>query len=729
MNDKCQEPDCTGTYAADGFCDECGAQRSAAPAVLSASTQPATSSSRASQRTGTSSSRSTGRRTARGGLGAGMVDVPPVPLRDPASAVMAHPEVPEKRRFCGRCESPVGRSRDGKPGRTEGFCPSCRTPFSFEPRLKGGDRVGGRYEVLGCLAHGGLGWIYLARDTNVSDTVADRWVVLKGLIDTGDPDAALAAIAERRFLVSVSHPNIVTIHDLVEHPDPKTGVPVSYIVMEYIGGRSLRDVALDHRRAAGGPLPLPQVLAYALEVLPALGYLHGRDLIYCDFKPDNVIQAEEQLKLIDLGGVRRADDQESAIYGTPGYKAPEIGVEAPDVSTDLYTVGRSMAVLSFDFSGFTSTYEYSLPPVSAVPLFAQEESYHRLLRRTTHSDPARRFGSAADLVDQVTGVLREVLSAADGQARAALSTYFTPERRTFGTDDPSDGDASGVPIDLGAGALLPSPEPASLLAALPLPLPDPGDPSTPLLAALVGAEPADVVRALGDQDLPGISAKLALALARTEAGDPATARAELDALDPLEWRVPYYRGLIALAARDIAAAVREFDAVYDAVPGEPAVRLALGVAVELAGDAGAAARRYERVWRVDRSFVSAAFGLARARVALGQRTLALSTLDEVPENSSHRVAAQLAAVRIELSGGDTVAAGRRLAAVRLDPYNRARWQVALLQSTLDKKPRADREVRVALEKAYREFAAQVQDRPARIELVDRANAVRPRTWV
>ena len=64
--------------------------------------------------------------------------------------------------------------------------------------------------------------------------------------------------------------------------------------------------------------------AYALEGLRALGYLHGLGLLYCDFKPDNVIQSEEQLKLIDLGGVRRADDASSAIYGTVGYQAPEI---------------------------------------------------------------------------------------------------------------------------------------------------------------------------------------------------------------------------------------------------------------------------------------------------------------------------------------------------------------------------------------------------------------------
>ena len=67
----------------------------------------------------------------------------------------------------------------------------CGRGYSFSPKLAAGDLVAGQYQVVGCLAHGGLGWIYLARDRNVSD----RWVVLKGLLDSGDTDAMSAAVA------------------------------------------------------------------------------------------------------------------------------------------------------------------------------------------------------------------------------------------------------------------------------------------------------------------------------------------------------------------------------------------------------------------------------------------------------------------------------------------------------------------------------------------------------
>ena len=356
MTSTCDRPGCTGTIAPDGYCDECGHKASATqPASVA---QPPASVAQPPVSVATSayggltvaglgrttgSGRVTGTRTGTGGrgrLGASLVVVPPVPLRDPTTAVMVDPQVPESQRYCGKCGEPVGRGRAGKPGRVDGFCPKDRTPFSFRPRLSPGELVDDRYEILGALAHGGLGWIYLARDRNISESGADRWVVLKGLISTGDADAMASAMAERRFLVEVDHPNIVKIHDIAQHTDAKTGEVVAYIVMEYVGGRSLKDLALSSKGPDGrrAPLPLDHVLAYGIEVLPALGYLHDRGLLFCDFKPDNVIHAEEQLKLIDLGAVRRADDHDSALWGTPGYQAPELAKQArrsPPTSTPL----------------------------------------------------------------------------------------------------------------------------------------------------------------------------------------------------------------------------------------------------------------------------------------------------------------------------------------------------------------------------------------------------------
>src|SRR3712207_3028495 len=93
--------------------------------------------------------------------------------------------------------------------------------------------------------------------------------------------------------------------------------------MEYVGGTSLKSLLKDRMRANGGrydPIPVDQAIAYVVEILPAFGYLHDLGLLYCDFKPDNIIQVGDAVKLIDLGGVRRIDDLDSAIYGTVGYQ-------------------------------------------------------------------------------------------------------------------------------------------------------------------------------------------------------------------------------------------------------------------------------------------------------------------------------------------------------------------------------------------------------------------------
>ncbi|WP_289625026.1 serine/threonine protein kinase, partial [Mycobacterium kiyosense] len=145
-------------------------------------------------------------------LGGGLVEIPRVPDIDPLTALMKNPVVPESKRFCWNCGRPVGRSGPEEKGASEGWCPYCGSPYSFVPQLNPGDIVAGQYEVKGCIAHGGLGWVYLAVDHNVND----RPVVLKGLVHSGDAEAQAIAMAERQFLAEVVHPSIVQIFNFVE---------------------------------------------------------------------------------------------------------------------------------------------------------------------------------------------------------------------------------------------------------------------------------------------------------------------------------------------------------------------------------------------------------------------------------------------------------------------------------------------------------------------------------
>ncbi|WMD08799.1 serine/threonine-protein kinase [Streptomyces sp. FXY-T5] len=723
----------------------------------------------------------------RGRLGAGLVQVPPIPRPDPREMVLDNPEVPERKRFCSRsdCGAQVGRARGDRPGRTEGFCTKCGHPYSFVPKLKAGDVVHGQYEVVGCLAHGGLGWIYLAVDRAVSD----RWVVLKGLLDTGDQDAMAAAISERRFLAEIEHANIVRIYNFVEHLDQRTGSLDGYIVMEYVGGKSLKEIANARRTAQGrrDPLPVEQACAYGIEALEALGHLHSRNLLYCDFKVDNAIQTEDQLKLIDMGAVRRMDDEESAIYGTVGYQAPEVAEVGPSVASDLYTVARTLAVMTFDFQGYTNVYVDSLPDPDHIEVFRQYESFYRLLVRATDPDPARRFASAQEMTEQLTGVLREVVSLQTGRARPALSTLFGPELRVTDTElfPRLDGEVSrlgarvvrpraraGAPAALpqqrsesSHGLVRPVDTPAAAFA-LPVPRVDPTDPNAGFLAGLMTSAPAELLGALAAAPAPSIETRLRQIRAWLETGEPAAALQALVALEgerPDDWRVVWYRGVAALVTGDDEGAALAFDAIYDAFPGEIAPKLALGLCAEVLGQLDNAAEYYRLVWSTDPSYVSAAFGLARVQLATGDRRGAVRTLESVPESSIHYTAARVAAVRARLRQRTATAADapfledltaaaaqvEALEAYGLDPARREQLSAEVLGCALDwvlsggqgsAPPAAggrtllgsgldERGLRFGLERSYRMLARLARGGEERIDLVERANRYRPRTWV
>ncbi|MEU7206954.1 tetratricopeptide repeat protein [Streptomyces sp. NPDC044989] len=783
--------------------------------------------------------------TGRGRLGVGLVEVPAVPRPDPREMVMDRPEVPERKRFCSRsdCGAPVGRSRGERPGRTEGFCTKCGHPYSFVPKLKSGDVVHGQYEVVGCLAHGGLGWIYLAVDKAVSD----RWVVLKGLLDTGDQDAMAAAISERRFLAEIEHANIVRIYNFVEHLDQRTGSLDGYIVMEYVGGKSLKEIANARRSPQGrrDPLPVEQACAYGIEALEALGHLHSRKLLYCDFKVDNAIQTEDQLKLIDMGAVRRMDDDESAIYGTVGYQAPEVADVGPSVASDLYTVGRTLAVLTFDFQGYTTVYADSLPDPDNIDVFRRYESFYRLLVRATDPDPARRFASAQEMAEQLTGVLREVVSLQTGRARPAVSTLFGPEVRVTDTElfprldgevsrlgarpvrargrrggsgaapapaggpDPAlpggTGPAVGAPggtvahappagpagtpgtttgapggasaslpgavssvggLGTAASGLVKAADAPTATLALPVPRVDAADPNAGFLAGLMASAPAELLTALAAAPAPSTETRLREIRARLENGDTSGALAVLRDLEderPDDWRVVWYRGLVTLVTGAHEDAALAFDAVYDAFPGEIAPKLALGLCAEVLGQLDNAAEYYRLVWASDPSHVSAAFGLARVQLAGGDRTGAVRTLESVPESSVHCTGARVAAVRARLrqrtaAAGDLeflddlVAAARQVEALDvygLDPARREQLSAEVLGCALDwvlsggrgsVPPAAggrtllgsgldERGLRFGLERSYRTLARLARGGEERIDLVERANRYRPRTWV
>lgn len=721
---NCNHKPCTGQIE-DGYCNVCGM---APPEENSAPTAAPTAASAAglSRVTGKLTGRSTltSRRATTGTtiassrkmLGAGLVHIEPLLKSDPAKAVMKEARVPDHKRECSNCGTALTK-------RENGFCPSCSTQYDFRPKLAVGEMVADQYRVEGCIAFGGMGWIYLAMDVTLN-----RWVVLKGLLNSSDPTLAAAAVAERQFLAEVNHANIVKIYTFVQHK--KCG----YIVMEYVGGRTIKSI-----RKEKGPLSVTEAIAYLHRAMPAFAYMHSEGMVYCDFKPDNLMLDGDDIKVIDLGGVRRLASTEGDVFGTQGFAAPEVAKVGPSVSSDLYTIGRTLALLVFDFVGYQGKYEFTLPTAAEQPFFVEHESLYRFLQKACHVDPDKRFQSADEFADQLLGVMRE--------EAAREGTHRNIESTIFGGDVMALRDLSVVPADAIGIDLLP-----------PLKK-DLKDPATEQMLLHLSSDPKKQSAALAtlvEQYPDSMEARLAIARNAIVLGDYTEAEKHLagaTAIRAGDFRITWLKGMLALAQGNSKQAYECFDACYTEVPGELAPKLALGLALEGLGDAHSnelAVTYYDRTAGTDESFVSGIFGLARCLSRSGHRSEAVQSLARVPQMSSLYSEGQKTAVRTlidterDLPTAEQITqAAEIVERLSLDDGEKNRLTAEVLDvalfvmqsgkvqgtGNLFGQPFNERGVRTALEATLRNLARFSRDAGDKIALVDRANAVRPKSLV
>jgi serine/threonine-protein kinase PknG len=740
----CTQPNCSGTID-DGYCDRCGMAQSPGAASLNVSGvlgQRSGTQARGTQARGTQATRSTtgtgssptsrsggSRRTSTGTvsrssrrqLGLGLVSIPELPSTQPELAILADPRVSDSKRICARCENALKRDK--------GFCNQCGQKYSFSPTLQPGDIVAGQYEVKGAIAFGGLGWIYLGYDRTLN-----RYVVLKGLLNSEDAASAAVAMAERQFLASVKHSNIVGIYNFI------TQGSEGFIVMEYVGGKTLKDL-----RKERGPLPVAEAIAYIHRTLGAFAYLHQQGLVYCDFKPDNAILEGDDIKLIDLGGVRRADDPDGDIYGTIGYTAPEAG-EGPTIASDLFTIGRTLAVLLTNISGFTKEHLYTLPSPQDAPIFAEQESLYRFLLKATAEKADDRFQSAEEMADQLLGILREIVAKQTGTPQSTTSQFF-------GSDPLS---VSGInPLEALGSAISQLPEPTIPTT----------DPAFSELIKCIGIRDLhqrsqDLMRLLEQYpDSRAAHFKLIETLQNIDDANRSNAsfnqkliNSRLDNLqesDPWDWRLAWYRGRSHLLKGDFKAAQSSFDQVYFDLPGELAPKLAFAIAAEANSKSQIAQQLYDIVSATDSNYPSAALGLARCLLRQGDRTAAVKALERIPATSTvyPRARVEITRALIDSQKGlpgatELRAASQIISAIALDTADRHQLSKQVFETALslmsDKSIQADRQVdilgqpldeinlRLGLEKLLRSMA-HLATGAEKIRLVDEANRVRPKT--
>ncbi|MFF3916104.1 tetratricopeptide repeat protein [Streptomyces sp. NPDC001852] len=763
---SCIRPGCAGHIMRTGYCDTCG-RRHAEPHTAPRPEPPSPVAPRTAPRTplpGGPAEESPGPPAVHAVAGVGDLDqhglvvLPEVPAPDDVLVTDPHPPTGGRRCGAGGCTMTIGIGYGGRPAPATGHCPRCGTPYSLLPQLNKGDVVAGHYRVLGLLGGGGLGWIHLAEDTR-----ADGYrVVLKGQIDVHDALARRNAVEERRSLTDLHHPDIVRLITYADHHVPGRP-PTGYLVMDYIGGRSLQQLfdADDVERIFHGRPRLDHVLTYGCKILGALQYMHERGLLYCDMKPANVIHFGRAVKVIDLGAVRAIGDRTSAHVCTAAFAPPqeEIDRRGWHVDSDLYTVGTTLQALARDTE----------PARGLAP-----DSFRRLIDRATHPEPRARFRSAAEMSRQLWEVLREFRSLHFGEQLPESSTRFR---------------ATGASLDAGLGAIpaldrftarpggqppgldVSPPAAAEVAGALPEPVPDPDDGAALLLDTFPPDAPDRVDEQWHRESRLG-TPETALWLCRAYLGQGERERAEswLAEAETLlgegaaahDWRIAWHRGVLHLSRGEVRQAGARFDAVYRALPGEYVPKLALAYCTEHESEVPGpqriprAMRFYEAVWKRDFAHTAAAFGLARGHLAGGDRDAAVRVLDDVPATSRHHDAARIAAVRVRagiLRGeppapADLRDAARRLPELRLDGgaadgESRARLVAEVRENTLRCRPEqgwgpefpagdllgpGDEDgLRRLLEHSFRLLAAQARTAGEHGRLLDLAHAVRPIT--
>ncbi|GAA3079256.1 Stk1 family PASTA domain-containing Ser/Thr kinase [Streptosporangium carneum] len=306
-------------------------------------------------------------------------------------------------------------------------------------------RLGDRYELDGVVGRGGMAEVYRARDIRL-----DRIVAIKTL----RADLARDHIFQARFrreaqsAASLNHPSIVAVYDTGE--DVTDGAPVPYIVMEYVDGRTLRDLLRTDRRL------LPERAAELVDgILRALDYSHRGGIVHRDIKPANImITRNGDVKVMDFGIARAMADsaatmtQTAQVIGTAQYLSPEQARgERVDARSDIYSTGCVLYELLTGQPPFTGdspvaiAYQHvredPIPPSQIdpdIPKWADA-----IVLKSMAKDPAHRYQGAAEMRADIQRAMSGIPM--DAQTMALANNYGAATR-TMQQQPPAPGPAT-----------------------------------------------------------------------------------------------------------------------------------------------------------------------------------------------------------------------------------------------------------------------------------------------
>ena len=254
------------------------------------------------------------------------------------------------------------------------------------------------YEILRPLGAGGMGDVYLARDTRLGRPVALK--VLRP--DTADPDWIAAFRHEALTTSALNHPNIVTIYEVGEHEATR------FIAAEYADGVTLRE------RMKQGPIQVCELMDIALQIAEGLAAAHEAGVVHRDIKPDNVLlRADGLVKILDFGIATTTDaDRASAplgstasagvVIGTMGYMSPE---QRQGLTVDARTDVWSLGIVLYEMA--TGRLPVGIEGTSQAGTLAHLPSeLTRILHRTLSPERSDRYPTARELARDLSVVRR-----------------------------------------------------------------------------------------------------------------------------------------------------------------------------------------------------------------------------------------------------------------------------------------------------------------------------------
>ena len=281
--------------------------------------------------------------------------------------------------------------------------------------LTPGTRLG-PHEILSMIGAGGMGEVYKARDTRLERIVAIK-VLPAHLADK--PDLRERFEREARTIANLNHPHICVLHDIGRQDG------IDFLVMEYLDGETLAT------RLMKGPLPLQQVLQYAIEIADALDKAHRNGVTHRDIKPGNIIITKSGTKLLDFGLAKLKQAAvpatmpvsqmptlsqnptiDGTLLGTLQYMAPEQvegKIDEIDGRADIFAFGALVYEMATGKKAFAGKSQASMigaimnsepPPISSLQPMTPP-ALERMVRRCLAKERDERWQSAFDLWQEV----------------------------------------------------------------------------------------------------------------------------------------------------------------------------------------------------------------------------------------------------------------------------------------------------------------------------------------